>query len=300
MAFSESERHQPPGLFDNEEIMSTYQALRKEVNDSEQITNIIKRIENAGPIMVVDPEKAYYNLNDTLERVRIASRNGMEVMELGGSTNANNEAETVIPLIREAVREVNGNTLLVSFPGTSDQVIKGIDATFSLWLPQLNSVFKKSPQIAQYLNREYLEIINRSNQLNIPIIPVTYILFNAGKKTSVEKATEIHALEVKERVNTELIMNTIEPWLNKDELVMLEMGSDPDKPVNLGPVATEVYKKTQVRPIITGGVSTPEHIKEITKHTPSPVVFGSVAENTPPYLFENLYKKLRNAHPSCQ
>lgn len=299
MGLPETARYQPPGLFDNELVMAKYQNLRLEAT-SEKITSIVRRIENAGPIMVIDPEKAFYDLDDTLERVRIASRNGMDFIELGGSTNDNDEAETVIPRVREAVREVRGKTLLISFPGTSSQVVKGVDITFSLFLPQLDRVFREIPKIAQLLNREYFEIIDRSRQLGVPVIPVTYILFNGGKKTSVERATRIDAINVQDGIDIEPVMNTLDPWLNPFDLVMLEMGSGPDTHVNLGSVAREVYKRTQVRPIVTGGVSTPELMREITKYIPSPVVFGSVAERTPPNQFEELYRNFREVHPSCR
>lgn len=299
MVLSKTEGYQPQGLFDNELVMGMYHALRREAVDSEQIQSIVRRIEKAGPIMVIDPEVAYYDLDDTLERVRLASRNGMEVMELGGSTNANNEAETVIPQIRGAVRGVEGNTLLISFPGTSSQVVEGVDVTFSLFLPQLDSVFRGSPQFAQHLSGEYFEVIDRSRRLGIPVIPVTYILFNGGERTSVEKATGIDAIRVQNGVNIEVVMNAINPWLDINDLVMLEMGSSPDTSVNLGPVAREVYKKTQVRPIVTGGVDSTKLIAAITNHIDSPVVFGSVAERTPPHLFEELYRDFREIHPSC-
>ena len=301
MALTESERYKKPqGLFNNRRVMSEYQALRRAAAESRQIVKIVERISEAGPIMVVDPEVAYYDLNDTLERVKIASMNGMEVMELGGSTDTNNEAETVIPQIRDAVREVGGNTLLISFPGTSSQVVEGVDATFSLFLPQLDSVYRNSPQIAQVLNEEYFEIIDRSRQLGVPIIPVTYILFNGGEKTSVEKATGIDAIKVQDGVDLNLVMNTLDPWLNPNDLVMLEMGSGPDTSVNLGSVAKNVYEKTRIRPIVTGGISSPKLMAEITRHIHSPVVFGSVAERTPPHLFGNLYRSFREFHPSCQ
>lgn len=298
MALPELERHQPEGLFDNGMVMSMYQSLRREAAGSKEIKDIVGRIENAGPIMVIDPEVAYSDLNNTLERVKIASENGMEVMELGGSTDTNNEARTVIPQIRDAVKEIGGKTLITSFPGTSSQVVEGVDATFSLFLPQLDHVYRENP-LTQFLNREYFEIIDRSRRLGVPVIPVTYILFNGGKKTSVEKATGIDAIKVQNGVNMELVMNTISPWLHENDLVMLEMGSGPGTFVNLGPVAREVYERTQVRPIVTGGVSLPEHIAKITEHIHSPVVFGSVAERTPPSLFKELYRNFRAVHPSC-
>jgi len=137
-------------------------------------------------------------------------------------------------------------------------------------------------------------------QLGVPVIPVTYILFNGGEKTSVEKATGIDAIRVQDGIDIDQVMNTINPWLDTNDMVMLEMGSSPDTSVNLGPVAREVYERTQVRPIVTGGVSSPELMGEITKHIPSPVVFGSVGERTPPEEFGELYRNFRASHPSCQ
>lgn len=288
------------GLFDDSRVMNIYQGLRKESGESEQTVDIIRRIEKAGPIMVIDPEKAFYDLENTLERVRIASKMGMEVMELGGSTDARGEAEAVIPKIRDTVREVGGNTLLISFPGTSSQVVEGVDATFSLFLPQLDNVFRKNPQFAQFLNGEYFKIIDQSRELSVPVIPVTYILFNGGAKTSVEKATGIDAIKLQDGVDLDQVMNILSPWLNPNDLVMLEMGSGPDTSVNLGSVARQVYEVTNVHPIVTGGIKSPQLMREVTDHIETPVVFGTVAEQTPPQLFGNLYKNFRESHPSCR
>jgi heptaprenylglyceryl phosphate synthase len=249
--------------------------------------------------MVVDPEVARHDLSNTLERVRTASEMGMEAMLLGGSTDAGSEAQTVIPRIGEAVREVGGNTLLLGFPGTSSQVVGSVDATLSLFLPQLDEVYRSSPRRAELLSGEYIEIVDRSRRLGIPIIPATYIIFNGGRKTTVETITGVNGINVQGGIDTELVMDTITPWLSPHDLVILELGSGPDASVNLGPVAKEVYEKTQVHPIVTGGVNSPELIREIAKHIHTPVGFGTVAENTPPGSFRDLYEGLRRAHPSC-
>jgi heptaprenylglyceryl phosphate synthase len=285
------------GLFDDVSIMRVYQNLRREAAESGRTRSIVGRIETAGPIMVIDPEKAYYDLPATLEKVRIASRMGMSVMEIGGSTDQNGESETVIPETRKAIDEARGDTLLISFPGTSSQVVKGVDATFSLFLPQLDGIFRQRPQVAEILKAEYLTVIDRSRQLDIPLIPVTYILFNGGKKTSVEKATGVDAINVQNGADVGGIMKSISPWLDKGDLVMLEMGSGPDISVNLGPVAREVYEVTKVRPIVTGGINSPDIMREVTKYLETPVVFGSVGEQTSIDEFENLYEGFRVAHP---
>lgn len=287
------------GLFDNTQIMSVYQQLRKDCVKSERALGIIHRIENAGPIMVIDPEKAYYDLDATLERVRIASQMGIEVIEIGGSTDKKNEAQSVIPRIKEAIKEVEGKTLLISFPGTGSQVIEGVDASLSLFMPQLDEVFRKNPQIAEIFTEQYFEIISKSRTLGVPIIPVTYLIFNAGKKTSVEKVTGIEGINVESGVNSGQIMEIISPWLKESDLVMLEAGSGPSKFVNLGPVAREVYEVMNITPIVTGGISSPEQMQEILQYIKCPIVFGSVGENTPPSEFGNLYQSFRNAHPSC-
>jgi len=300
MTLKESKGYLSQGQFNNEEVTRQYEALRREALESSEIRRIIKIIENAGPIMVIDPEKAYEDLDNTLARVKIASENGMKVMELGGSTDENKGAETVIPAIRDVVDKVGGDTLLISFPGTSSQVVKGIDATFSLYLPQLEEVTKTHPHIVEHLNGEYQGIIDRSKKLDVPVFPVTYILLNGGKATSVEEQTKINAIKVHEGLSVEKVMEEIKPWISEEELVMLEMGSSPETSVNLGPLAKEVDKITHVRPIVTGGISSPKLMREVTQHIHSPTVFGTIAENTPPERFEKLYMEFRNAHPSTR
>lgn len=291
--------HKPQGLFDNPRVMEAYQGLREGVV-KEPVASLIPIIEDGGPTLVVDPEEVYKDPHNTLERVRIAAGNGMKVMEIGGSTDENNAAEVVIPLIREAVDEVGGETFLMSFPGTSSQVQPEVDGVYSLILPQLEEVSQKNPLKFSYLIDEYFEIIARSRRFGLPIIPITYILFNGGEPTSVEKVTEIEAINVRDGVDVAGVMKTIAPWLKPKDVVMLEMGSGPDKSVNLGPVAKEVYGITGVRPIVTGGIDNEELIKDITKHGHFPTVVGSKAEQTPPHLFEKLYLGLREAHPSTR
>ncbi len=291
---------EPQGLFDNPKIMDAYQRLRREAAESEKTAGIIRRIEGAGLIMVIDPEKAFYDLEDTLKRIEIAARMGMKVILIGGSTDKKNEAGIVIPEVSRVIKRVERDTLVAAFPGTSSQVVESIDATFSLFLPQLDSVYRANPKAGEFLTGEYFKVIERSRQLGVPVIPVTYVLFNCGKPTSVEIATGIDAINVQNGVDVERNMKTIRPWLKHGGLVMLEAGSRPETSVNLGPVAEEVYKQTQVLPIVTGGIKSVELIRLITRNYPFPVVFGSVAEQTPPDYFGMLYREFMESHPLCR
>ena len=119
MLTPESKRYNPRGLFDNPEIMSMHQSLRKDAAESQQIQALIQWTQDAGAIMVIDSAEAYKDLDDTLERVRIAIRGGMRIIEIGGSTNENNAAEEVIPQIRRVIDEEGRNTLLFAFPRSS-------------------------------------------------------------------------------------------------------------------------------------------------------------------------------------
>ncbi len=287
------------GLFDNQKVMGMYGHLRKDAAESQITRAYVNWIENSGPTIVIDPEVALGDLDNTLQRVRIAATMGMKVMELGGSTNKNDAAKEVIPLIRKVVDDVGSDTLLVSFPGTSDQVVEGVHATYSLFLPQLDGVFKENPQIAEYFNTQYFEIIDNSQSLGVPVIPMPYILFNAGKPTTVERTTGIQGINVQDGVDTTAVMNEIAPWLGSNDLVMLEVGSAPERSVNLGGVAKEVYGITGVHPIVTGGVASPDIMRAITQEFVTPVVVGSTFERTPPEEFGKLYQAFRNAHPSC-
>ncbi|MFC1600689.1 hypothetical protein ACFL25_01265 [Patescibacteria group bacterium] len=294
----------PQGLLDNPEIMKKYESLRVKVYESECVAKIINRIRTAGPIMVVDPEKAYYDLEDTLERVRIFSRMGGRILEFGGSTDNNNEAEKVIPFVREVIDEIRdedkGDTLIISFPGTSSQVVEGVDAVFSLFPPQLDEVFRQDEAMAQYWTAQYFGIIENGEELGVPVIPVTYILFNGGRPTTVEKQTGIRAIDVKDGVNVNGVMRTIKPWLSPGDLGMIELGSSPETSVDLSGVAEEVFEITKVPWIVTGGVNSVEHIRRVTRNRPFPVVFGSVAEKTPPDYFGMLCGEFIESHPLTQ
>ena len=286
------------GLLDSK-VKDMLTALREEAATSEEIRSIVDLIGKAGVIMVIDPEKAFDDLADTLERVRIAARMGMKVMEVGGSTDNNRGAETVIPAVRNAIEEVGGDTTLISFPGTSSQVVGGVHAVYSLFLPQLEKVKQNDPQWVERLYEEYFNIIRKGKERNVPVFPVIYFLFKGGEMTSVEKVTKIDAIDVRDGVHVDQVMGMIGPWLEKNDLVMLENGSG-SRFANLGGVAKEVSELTGIRSIVTGGNSDPKNVRDITSIATVPTVSGSIFERTPPDKFGDLYQQFRDAHPSCR
>jgi heptaprenylglyceryl phosphate synthase len=260
------------------------------------VTSIVEIIQRAGPIMVIDPEKAFYDMPDTIERTRIAVRMGMQAIIIGGSTD-NGESFIVVPAIREAIDDVGGPTKLIAFPGSSRQVVKGVHASLLLHLPQIYDVFEKHPAAEPHFCGEFLRIIRRCQAIDVPIVPIQYLLFHAGVPTSVEKATKISAINVRDGIDLPAIIETVRPWCTPNQLVFLELGSAPDRSINLGPIAHEIHRMTNVIPIVSGGINKPEHVREITKTLPYPVGFGSLAEKTPVDQFEDVYRAFLAAHP---
>jgi len=271
---------------------------RPPLESAEQCGEIIARIQKAGPIMVIDPEKALKDLSNTAKRAAIASKLGMSVILIGGSTDSG-EADVVVPEIRRALDSCGGNTLLLAFPGSSRQVVLGVHACMLLDLPQIYPVFEQNEKLKEHFLGERERIVHKCNVRRIPLVPVTYLLFSAGSPTSVEKVTGISGIKVRDDMDVGRVMETVGPWCKPGDQVFLELGSSPDQPINLAPIAREVFNATGVVPIISGGVSRAEHVRQITKELPYPVGFGSLAETTPPDQFSAVYQSLRASHPLC-
>lgn len=256
----------------------------------------IDAIGQAGPIMVIDPEEAIDDLAETVERTKIAAQMGLKAILMGGSTDSG-EAEVVVPHIRTAIDEAGAETVILGFPGSSRQIVAGIDCTLLLDLPQIYEVFAGNPQLEQYLRAQQAGIIQKTQALGVPLVPVKYILFSAGEPTSVEKATRINGIKVGPEMNVDAIMQTLEPWCHPGDQVFLELGSAPDSSVNLAPIAERVFALTGVIPIISGGIAGPDNVRVVTQDHPYPVGFGSLAEKTPADSFAAVYRSLREAHP---
>lgn len=279
------------------EARRAYIQVQQEAAASPEVAELIATIEQAGPVMVIDPEKAIDDLPDTLERTRIAARLGLKVIIIGGSTDSG-ESTTVVPAVRDAIDEVDGPTRLLAFPGSSRQVVPGVHASLLLHLPQIYPVFAQRDKVEQFLSTEFMNIIAAANRNDIPLIPVQYILFHAGVPTTVEKITGISAINViRDGMDIQAIMETMAPWCKPGELAMLELGSSPGRSINLAPIAEKVYEATGIIPLITGGINKPEHVRERTSGTRFPLGFGSLQENTPPDQFEEVYRAMRAAHP---
>lgn len=266
------------------------------VFQTELSRTIVDIIQQAGPIMVIDPEKAVNDLDDTLERTKIAAAMGMKIILIGGSTD-NGEADIVVPAVRNAIDAVAGKTLLLAFPGSSRQIAQGVHVALLLELPQIYKVFNQNRALETFLRGERDKIIQKCQKYGIPLVPVTYLLFSAGGPTSVEKVTGISGINVRGGVNVSQIMDVVAPWCNLGDLVFLELGSAPCQSISLAPIAYEVYEITRTLPIISGGINKPEHVQQITSVLPCPVGFGSLAENTPPERFDATYQGLLSAHP---
>lgn len=272
---------------ENNQQLSAEQLLQQEY---------IEAIQEAGPMLVVDPEKAAQDMVATLERVVIAVQNGIKIILMGGSTDSG-EAEAVVPLLREVIETTESDTLILAFPGSSRQVVAGVDGVLLLNLPQILEVFAQNKTAEEYFKKEKETIITKSIELQLPLIPITYLIFNSGTPTSVEKATGINGLQVTDEESFQRALSYCLKDRKAGEQVFLELGSGPDTWVDLSPIAHAIYKVTGVLPIISGGVNSPEKVSILTRELPYPLGFGSLAEQTRPQDFEEIYKSLRKAHP---
>ncbi len=285
-------RKQDPAI---EALIARIDGAYRSVRDEQSFyAEHLKRIERAGLIMVIDPEKAFEDLPKTAEKARIAVERGMEVIFVGGSTGKD-EAGKVVSAVKATLESSQVTPLLIGFPGSSEQVVPGLDACLLLYLPQIFDVFRTDQRRRDYFAREYFRIIEKCSKLNLPLIPLKYILFSAGEPTSVEMVTGIKGINVCGDDHIERGSVRVTPWCQEGDLVFLELGSGAE-PVNLGPIAETVYSLTKVMPIVSGGIKTPDNVRAITENLPFPLGLGTLGEEARSEDFGELLEGLSEAH----
>ncbi|MBI2356691.1 hypothetical protein HYV12_01380 [Candidatus Dojkabacteria bacterium] len=272
-----------------ETLSSLYEEIQMEGDGTQQV-ELLGDIQNAGIMPVIDPEKAFLEISKTVEKVR--SLEGLaRVILVGGSTSTEGETAAVVGALRESLETRNSYLKLVGFPGRSNQVVEGLHGILFLYPPQLLNVFKTNSATATFLINEAMKIRKYQENYYIPAISTTYILLGTGKPTSVVEQTKINPTEIHNGFDIENVSQRITKLINKG-LVFLESGSGSEF-VNTGPIAQFVREKTGILPIVSGGISLPSHISQITNYGAFPLGLGSLLERTEPELVREVYMRMK-------
>lgn len=136
--------------------------------------NVLELIKglNAGIAILIDPDKfkSESELLFYLEKVSYANPN---LVFIGGSTVSKSDFQNCVKLAKTKI-----SSPIVIFPGASHQLSEYADSILFLSL-----ISGRNPD---YLIGHHISSVTDLEQMNIEIIPTSYMLIDGGKKTSVE------------------------------------------------------------------------------------------------------------------
>ena len=136
--------------------------------------NVLELIKglSAGIAILIDPDKfkSESELLFYLEKVSYANPN---LVFIGGSTVSKSDFQNCVKLAKSKI-----SSPIVIFPGASHQLSEYADAILFLSL-----ISGRNPD---YLIGHHISSVTDLEQMNIEIIPTSYMLIDGGKKTSVE------------------------------------------------------------------------------------------------------------------
>lgn len=136
--------------------------------------NILKLLSRTkkGVAILIDPDKFSDNniLNSFLGKVQLAAPN---FVLIGGSSVSKSDFDNCVRMAKE-----NLTIPIVLFPGASHHLSPEADAVFFLSLI--------SGRNADFLIGQHVEAIDELEELNLEVIPTSYLLIDGGKTTAVE------------------------------------------------------------------------------------------------------------------
>lgn len=219
--------------------------------------------------LLIDPEKTNTSLQleSLLKKASLAK---VDYIFVGGSTVTRLEFEKTISLIKQFSK-----IPLVIFPGSSNQISPEADA-----LLFLNLISGRNPD---FLIGHHVACAEEVLEMNIEVIPTSYILIDGGKMTSVAYISQTTPIPAE---NTSIAINTaIAGKLMGHKVTYFDAGSGA---INSVPLKTILGVKEKIScPIIVGGgIKTIEEIKKYEDVGANVIVIGNKIENDVDFLLD--------------
>ncbi|MFP4458913.1 MAG: phosphoglycerol geranylgeranyltransferase [Candidatus Zixiibacteriota bacterium] len=223
----------------------------------------IKAEKGAIFFLLIDPDKATGHPLLCNENSHILDK--VDIILVGGSFLEDDNTDSTYRLIRKYA----GNTPLISFPGSSQQLSSYADGIlFTSLISGRNPTFLIEEQVAgaQFIKKH-----------KIPTISTAYILIDSGKPTAVNKASSTKPLD---REDTDNIASHIlaGQYLGM-QLAYLEGGSGASEPIDDKTIEF-VCKQADIPIIAGGGIRSPEKAKSLVNAGASGIVIGNFAEES--------------------
>ena len=233
--------------------------------------NILTKIQSGtGQLaLLIDPEKTK---NEALlsELIKKAEFAAIDFFFIGGSTVTRKEMEAVVSFVK-----AHSSIPVVIFPGSSNQLSEQADA-----LLFLNLLSGRNPD---FLIGHHVSCAEEVLEMNIEVIPTSYLLIDGGKMTSVAYVSQTTPIP---RENKSISLKTgIAGYLMGQKLTYFDAGSGA-----LHSVPTQLIKELKAKigtPIIVGGgIKSLEQIKSFKNAGANVIVIGNKIEENIDFLLD--------------
>lgn len=233
--------------------------------------NILNKIQSKiGQLaLLIDPEKTK-NEEHLLELIKKAEFALVDFFFVGGSTVTRKEVESVVAKLKK-----NSDIPIVLFPGSSNQLSEQADA-----LLFLNLISGRNPD---FLIGHHVSCAEEVLEMDLEVIPTSYILIDGGKMTSVAYVSQTTPIP---RENNSISLKTgIAGYLMGQKLTYFDAGSGALQPVPVQ-LISELKKKIDTPVIVGGGIRSVEQIEAYKDAGANVIVIGNKIEENIDFLLD--------------
>jgi len=236
---------------------------------------ILSKLENStnSIAVLIDPEK--FMKGDNLAFINKLELARPDFLFIGGSTVTRKDFNNCVELIK-----LHSSVPIVIFPGAAHQIHESADALLFLSL-----ISGRNPD---YLIGHHIQAAEELENMDIEIIPTSYLLIDGGKKTSVEYVSQTSPIPNDQADIARKI--ALAGKLQGKKLTYLDCGSGANQTVSVEMI--KQVKSIGLPLIVGGGIKTIEKIKELHQAGANLVVIGNKIEDDIDFLLDisNLQK----------
>jgi len=243
-----------------------------------QILSLLQNSRNAIAVLV-DPEKFVKGENlSFLKKLKIAQP---DFIFIGGSTVTRKDFDACVEIL-----SANCKFPLVIFPGASHQIHEKADALLFLSL-----ISGRNPD---FLIGHHIQAADELENMDIEIIPTSYLLIDGGKKTSVEYVSQTTPIPNDQADIARKI--ALAGKFQGKKITYLDCGSGANQTVAVKMI--QQVKSIGLPLIVGGGIRTIEKIQELHTAGANVVVIGNKIEEDIDFLLDlaNLQKEKNGAN----
>lgn len=231
-------------------------------------------VSQKGQIAVlIDPDKIEFQrgISELVKKCEFAK---VDFIFVGGSTVLKKDFEKVMNWIRSTETEIP----IVIFPGSSQQISEEADAILYLSL-----VSGRNPD---FLIGHHIQSANELFDMDIEVIPTSYLLIDGGTKSSVAYVSQTTPIPSQ---NRSIISTTAKAGiLLGQKLLYLDAGSGAKNHVPRQTISDLVKLNTPI--VVGGGIRTKEDLDELREA--NVIVIGNKIEDDIDFLLDTkLFKE---------